>query len=178
MPFAKLLSAASFAADKHRYHRRKDKEETPYINHPIDVAKVIATIGNVNDTDILIAAVLHDTVEDTDTTPEEIEAQFGARVRELVDEVTDDKSLSKSARKQAQIEHASHLSKDAAIIKLADKLCNCRDIIERPPAWEHERKLAYFEWARQVIEQLPQTNEALFNACHAMIDQGIAHYCD
>src|SRR5947199_4835157 len=116
-PVAKLLAALNFAAQKHRAQRRKDSEATPYINHPIAVAELLARVGQVDDLSVLQAAILHDTVEDTQTTPEEIENQFGEAVRKLVAEVTDEKSLPKAERKRRQIEHAPQLSTAAKQIK-------------------------------------------------------------
>src|SRR5438045_9317391 len=108
-----LLKALHFAADKHREQRRKDVEASPYINHPIEVAELLARVGNVTDLVTLQGAILHDTIEDTKTTPEELEEVFGADVRAVVEEVTDDKSLQKDDRKRLQIEHARHLSERA-----------------------------------------------------------------
>jgi guanosine-3',5'-bis(diphosphate) 3'-pyrophosphohydrolase len=128
---ANLLRAASFAAHKHRDQRRKDVEASPYINHPIAVATVLAIEGGVTDEPILVAALLHDTVEDTATTFEELEQEFGRDVAELVREMTDDKSLDKDVRKQLQIAHAPAASSPAKQIKIADKICNIRDISTR-----------------------------------------------
>ena len=119
---------------------------------------------------MLCAALLHDTVEDTQTTPEELRERFGARVAGIVAEVTDDKTLEKAARKRAQIEHAAHLSSDAKLVKLADKICNLRDLADHPPPeWPLERQLEYFDWARQVIAHVRGAHpvlEALFDdAC-------------
>jgi len=119
-----ILKAAYFAAQKHRDQRRKDKEASPYINHPLRVAMLISEIGKVQDEEIIAAALLHDTIEDTDTISADIEMQFGLRILELVEAVTDDKSLAKEERKKRQIEHASELPKDAALIKLGDKISN------------------------------------------------------
>ncbi|MBW8734911.1 MAG: bifunctional (p)ppGpp synthetase/guanosine-3',5'-bis(diphosphate) 3'-pyrophosphohydrolase, partial [Asticcacaulis sp.] len=121
---AKLIAAVHFAADKHRYQRRKDTDATPYINHPVALAHILVDEGGIEDTDVLCAALLHDTVEDTDTTPEEIAARFGPRIAAIVMEVTDDKSLPGAARKQAQIDHAPHISLEAKLVKLADKISN------------------------------------------------------
>src|SRR3954465_7940221 len=118
---SKLLQAASFAAKKHRYQKRKGDDAEPYVNPPLEVANLLANVGKVTDFDVLIAAILHDTVEDTETTGEEIAALFGATVAGYVLEVTDDKSLAKEERKLKQIEHAPHLSNGAKQIKLADK---------------------------------------------------------
>ncbi|MEO7337706.1 MAG: HD domain-containing protein, partial [Caldimonas sp.] len=132
--YADLLSAISFAAGKHRNQRRKDVEAGPYINHPLELAHVLATEGGVTDVETLIAAVLHDTVEDTQTTYDELVQHFGRTVADVVQEVTDDKNLLKEQRKERQVEHAPHLSERAALVKLADKTCNLRDVANNPPA--------------------------------------------
>src|SRR5689334_21040807 len=116
-----ILKALSFSAEKHKSQRRKGAEESPYINHPINVAQLLWEVGGVREIATIVAAILHDTVEDTETTPEEIEENFGQVVRKLVEEVSDDKSLPKAERKRLQIEHAPHLSLGAKQIKLADK---------------------------------------------------------
>jgi guanosine-3',5'-bis(diphosphate) 3'-pyrophosphohydrolase len=147
-----LLRAARFAAERHRDQRRKDAEASPYINHPLAVAGVLAIEGGVVEDSLLVAALLHDTVEDTETSLPEIEEIFGSRVKWLVEEVTDDASLPKKTRKQLQVEHAPRLSSAAKQLKIADKICNVRDIAERPPAeWSRERKTAYLEWTEQVV---------------------------
>ena len=159
---SQLFEALAFAAHKHRAQRRKDVEASPYINHPIALARTLAVEGGVTDTRTLIAAVLHDTVEDTDTTFEEIGAVFGAKVADIVREVTDDTTLDKADRKRLQIEHAPHLSKRAALVKLADKTSNLRDVASSPPrGWPLERKRAYFDWAKAVIDELPSVNKRL-----------------
>ena len=151
-PLGAFAKAVAFAADKHRNQRRKDAEASPYINHPIALANVLVNEGGVEDVTVLCAAVLHDTIEDTETTSEELQAIFGPKVASVVMEVTDDKSLEKSLRKQRQVEHAPHLSKEAKLVKLADKISNLRDIIASPPAdWSAERKQTYFEWAAKVV---------------------------
>jgi guanosine-3',5'-bis(diphosphate) 3'-pyrophosphohydrolase len=159
---ATLLQATRFAADKHRYQRRKGEDATPYINHPIEVADLCANVGGVTDIGTLVAAVLHDTVEDTETTPEEIEALFGAEVRALVEEVTDDKSLPKPERKRLQIEHAPDLSPHAKGIRIADKISNVLDITHNPPAgWSPKRKREYLERAYKVVEGCRGVNQGL-----------------
>ena len=148
----RIICAISFAAEKHRSQRRKDIEASPYINHPIALANVLANEGGVTDVVVLSAAVLHDTIEDTNTTAEELTAIFGAKITATVLDVTDDKSLDKHDRKQRQIEHAPHISKEAKLVKLADKICNLRDILAAPPAdWSPERKQGYFDWAAKVV---------------------------
>jgi guanosine-3',5'-bis(diphosphate) 3'-pyrophosphohydrolase len=151
---ALLLRATAFAADKHRNQRRKDAEASPYINHPVALANLLAQAG-IGDTTVLAAALLHDTIEDTDATPEELTAAFGGEIAAVVLEVTDDKSLPKAERKRRQVEHAPHLSTPAKLVKLADKICNLRDVSHSPPLdWSLERKREYFDWARQVIDGL------------------------
>ena len=168
---ALLLKALAFAAHKHRDQRRKDADASPYINHPIALADVLVNEGGVTDVEVLCAALLHDTVEDTATTPQELVDAFGSRIARIVAEVTDDKRLPKAERKRLQIEHAPHLSREAKLVKLADKLCNLRDVAERPPAeWSLERRQEYFDWARQVIDGLRGAHprlEAAFDAAYA-----------
>ena len=168
---ALLLKALAFAAHKHRDQRRKDPEASPYINHPIALADVLVNEGGVTDVEVLCAALLHDTVEDTATTPEELGAAFGARVARIVAEVTDDKTLPKAERKRLQVEHAGGLSPEAKLVKLADKICNLRDVAERPPAkWDRARQREYFDWAKRVIDGLRGAHarlEAAFDAVYS-----------
>jgi guanosine-3',5'-bis(diphosphate) 3'-pyrophosphohydrolase len=170
-PLATLLQAVAFAADKHRNQRRKDAEASPYINHPIALAHVLANEGGVQDVTVLCAAVLHDTIEDTETTADELRALFAEQVASVVLEVTDDKSLEKSVRKQKQIEHAPHISPQAQLVKLADKISNLRDILASPPAdWSPERKQAYFDWAAKVVAGLRGVHpglESVFDGLYA-----------
>jgi guanosine-3',5'-bis(diphosphate) 3'-pyrophosphohydrolase len=143
-----FVKAIAFAAEKHRNQRRKDADASPYINHPI----ALANEGGVSDATVLCAAVLHDTIEDTETSEDELTAAFGSKVSSVVLEVTDDKSLEKHVRKQRQIEHAPNISAEAKLVKLADKICNLRDILASPPtSWSTERKQAYFDWANKVV---------------------------
>jgi guanosine-3',5'-bis(diphosphate) 3'-pyrophosphohydrolase len=157
-----LIKAIAFAADKHRNQRRKDAEATPYINHPIALANVLTNEGNVEDEAVLLAAILHDTIEDTETSPTELVALFGQEVAAIVAEVTDDKSLPKANRKRLQVEHAPHISVNAKLVKLADKICNLRDIAACPPSdWTPERKRDYFDWAKAVVDGLRGVHPAL-----------------
>jgi guanosine-3',5'-bis(diphosphate) 3'-pyrophosphohydrolase len=165
-----VLAALTFAADKHRHQRRKDREGSPYINHPIELANILVNEAGVNDTMVVVAAILHDTVEDTDATPDELSARFGPEVTAIVAEVTDDKSLPKDERKQRQVEHAPHASFRAQQVKLADKISNLRDLAARPPAnWDVERKRAYFDWSKRVVDGVRGRHaalEALFDAAY------------
>lgn len=168
---AVFVQAVAFAAEKHRHQRRKDADASPYINHPIALASVLAVEGGVSDPTVLCAAVLHDTIEDTETAVEELESRFGPEVASVVVEVTDDKGLEKDVRKQRQVEHAPHLSTQAKLVKLADKICNLRDILASPPAnWSAERKRAYFDWAAQVVGGVRGVHpglEAVFDGIYA-----------
>ncbi|HEV3009169.1 MAG TPA: HD domain-containing protein [Burkholderiales bacterium] len=169
---ALLLKALAFAAHKHRDQRRKDPDASPYINHPIALADVLVNEGGVSDVEVLCAALLHDTVEDTATTHEELVNAFGSRVAGIVAEVTDDETLPKSERKRLQVEHAARLSPEAKLVKLADKICNLRDVAERPPAsWDLTRRREYFDWAKRVVDGLRGTHprlEAAFDAAYGM----------
>lgn len=158
----RLLSAIAFAAHKHRDQRRKDAAASPYINHPIALANVLANEGGIDDERVLIAAILHDTIEDTETTEQELVREFGQEIAGIVMEVTDDKTLSKAERKHFQIEHAATISRRAKLVKLADKVCNLRDVAGSPPAdWSVERRQEYFDWAKAVIDGLRGVHPAL-----------------
>lgn len=163
---AQLLQAIEFSAYKHRTQKRKDADASPYINHPIAVATILATIGGVTDLAVLIAAVLHDTLEDTRTTPAELEERFGPEVRALVEEMTDDKSLPKLERKRLQVEHTPQASAKAKLIKLADKIANVRDVTTTPPSdWSLERRREYLDWTERVLAGCRGVNPAL-EACY------------
>jgi len=149
-----LIQAITFATRKHHGQSRKDEAKTPYIFHPLGLVDVLVNVGKITDINIICAALLHDTVEDTETTAEELTETFGAEISDIVMEVTDDKSLSKVDRKQAQIDHAMHLSKEAKAVKLADKICNLGDVSGSPPDWPLERRQQYFDWAKNVIDGL------------------------
>jgi GTP diphosphokinase / guanosine-3',5'-bis(diphosphate) 3'-diphosphatase len=169
---ALLLKALAFAARKHRDQRRKDAQASPYINHPIALADVLVNEAGVTDVEVLCAALLHDTVEDTATTPEELREGFGSRVARIVAEVTDDKSLAKEERKRLQIEHAPELSTEAKLVKLADKICNLRDVASAPPAqWDRARRREYFDWAKSVVDRLRGDHprlEAVFDRAYSL----------
>jgi guanosine-3',5'-bis(diphosphate) 3'-pyrophosphohydrolase len=165
-----LFKALTFAAYKHRHQFRKGTKPVPYINHPIAVADLLVNVGNVSDAETIVAALLHDTVEDTETTLLEIENEFGPIVSELVAELSDDKSLPKDQRKRLQVEHAATLSRRARLVKLADKTCNLRDVVGDPPdGWSLQRKREYFDWAKSVVDQIRGTNAELQKAFDAAI---------
>jgi guanosine-3',5'-bis(diphosphate) 3'-pyrophosphohydrolase len=168
---ALLLKALAFAARKHRDQRRKDAQASPYINHPIALADVLVNEAGVTDVEVLCAALLHDTVEDTATTHQELLDEFGSRVARIVAEVTDDQALSKEERKCLQVEHAPRLSAEAKLVKLADKICNLRDVATDPPArWDLARRREYFDWAKRVVDRMepvPPKLQAAFDAAYA-----------
>lgn len=165
-----FLKALSFAATKHRNQRRKDQFATPYINHPIALVNILCLEAGITDPTVLMGALLHDTVEDTDTSFEELTTLFGASVANIVRQVTDDKGLPKAMRKQQQIEHAATASDQAKLVKLADKVHNLRDLVQSPPAnWPDSRRLDYCHWSKQVVDQLRGVHaplEALFDAAY------------
>ena len=155
--FVLILKAASFAAAKHRGQLRKDAESTAYINHPLEVARILVEEGGVSDPEIIAAALLHDTIEDTKTTQAELASIFGDRVALMVAEVTDDKSITdKAERKRLQVINAPHKSVGAALVKLADKTANVRDVGSNPAqGWSDARRLEYLDWAQRVVDVLP-----------------------
>ncbi len=159
---AGMLEAIQFAAVKHRDQRRKDVAASPYINHPIAVAELLARVGGIDDVAVLQAAVLHDTLEDTETTAAELDERFGEAVRRMVEEVTDDRALSKKERKLKQVEHAPHMSKGAQCIKVADKICNVGDVtVSEPEAWSPGLRREYVEWSAKVVAGCGGCNAAL-----------------
>lgn len=159
---AQIVEAIAFAAAKHRDQRREDVHASPYINHPIALAHLLSVEAGISDVRTLMAAVLHDTIEDTETTYDELLQQFGRVVADAVAEVTDDKALSKAERKRLQVVHAPHKSRRAALVKLADKTCNLRDVADNPPTeWTLQRRREYFDWAKQVVDGLPKVSKRL-----------------
>ena len=161
-PDQAVLKAAHFAAQKHAGQRRKGAAAEPYIDHLLEVAELVSSALAEPDTNLVIAALLHDTVEDTGVTKQVLVETFGSDVADLVMEMTDDKSLPKAERKRLQIVHASQISVRAQVIKLADKISNLRAIVSSPPAdWSGERKREYFEWAKRVVDGLSAPNQIL-----------------
>ena len=157
-----ILRAVAFAAHKHRDQRRKDKEASPYINHPIELAHVLWDEGEVRDPLVIAAALLHDTLEDTETSWQELRGEFGEEIADIVLEVTDTQWLRKEVRKRLQVAKAKHSSEQARLVKLADKICNVRDLATRAPeGWSLERKRQYYDWAREVVDRLRGTHPEL-----------------
>jgi len=168
--FGLFLKALQFAAQKHRDQRRKGSRKAPYINHPIQLVDILWNSGEVRDINTLIAAILHDTVEDTGVSPEEIRDQFGEDVRGLVMEVTDDKRLPKLVRKMLQVTGASHKSPRARQIKLADKISNVAEVGADPPdEWSLQRQREYLDWTEQVIKGLRGQNPVLESRYDAVL---------
>lgn len=167
-----LLHAASFAAQKHTHQKRKGEQGEPYINHPLEVANLLSNVGGIEDIDVLMAALLHDTVEDCGVSGNELRLLFGDTVAGYVLEVTDDKDLPKARRKQLQIEHAPHLSPGAKLIKLGDKISNITDVSSNPPAdWDVERRREYIEWGIAVVAGLRGVNEPLENYFDSLVSR-------
>jgi GTP diphosphokinase / guanosine-3',5'-bis(diphosphate) 3'-diphosphatase len=157
-----IVSALTFAAQKHSGQLRKGRAHEPYINHLISVADILWNTGNIRDTDTITAGILHDTVEDTATTLEEISMLFGTRTASIVREVTDDKTLTKTERRHWQVEHASLLSFEARLVKIADKISNIDDIIGNPPVgWSEDDRIEYVRWSKDVVDQMRGTNSEL-----------------
>ena len=169
------MSALKFGADKHRRQRRKDAEKTPYFNHSVDVADTLWSAGIVRDMDILTAALLHDVIEDTETMPEEIERYFGAAILSLILEVSDDKGLPRKTRKELQVQNAPDLSAGAKLIKIADKICNIKDVTHSPPlGWSVERRMEYLDWAERVVMRIKGINPGLEREFYGLLKQGRA----
>lgn len=169
-----LRTVAIFAASAHRGQTRKDARKTPYISHPLRVASILRHVGGVEDEAVLAAAILHDTIEDTHVTHADLVENFGAHVAGMVDECSDDKSLPKIERKRLQVEHAPHKSPGAALVKVADKMANLRDIIDSAPVgWSKERQAEYFEWAKAVVDRLPLSNSALVQGFNELYREGL-----
>lgn len=167
----RFIKALDWAAYLHRLQRRKGAPEavpgkcpraTPYINHLIRVVHLLSDEGGIDDEDVLIAAVLHDVVEDTSASLADVESRFGPRVASIVGEVTDDRTLSRAERKAEQIRRAPHLSKEAQVVKLADKLHNCQSLFDRPPMdWSQERVNEYLLWSSKVVDCVRGVNPRL-----------------
>lgn len=157
-----LIRALHFAAHKHRDQRRKDNEASPYINHPIDVMTILAIEAKIDDVNILAAALLHDTLEDTETTFEELQQHFGNLIAGIVVELTDDQDLPRPERYQLQQQKAVNYSREARLIRIADKIANTRDASRSPPAtWSFERLEGHFNQSLDVMALLRKTHQEM-----------------
>jgi (p)ppGpp synthase/HD superfamily hydrolase len=177
-PFSMVLDAISFAAQKHVSQVRKDEDATPYIIHPMGVALSLWEEGAVRNPTVIIAALLHDTLEDTDATKEEIAMLFGCQVSEIVAELTNPSDLSSQEAKEWQIQHAPFLSQEAKLVKLSDRLYNVRDLRTPPVGWNEDKIQNYYEWGQKLLEALQGThpameqllqNEILANSPHKLL---------
>jgi guanosine-3',5'-bis(diphosphate) 3'-pyrophosphohydrolase len=171
----RIFQAIDFAAQQHIFQHRKGSLNIPYINHPIRVCNLLIRCGET-DTDLLIAALLHDVVEDTPATSDEIAQKFGEKVASIVDEVTDNMELSKKDRKRLQIEKAPFLSREAKLIKIADKACNMEDLLQYPIWWTKSRKIAYFRWAYDVFVHCKGINQTLDNYFLDVFERGMSQW--
>lgn len=171
-PVVQVMRALDFAARKHRDQRRKGERAEPYVNHLTEVARLVAEATDGEDTVAVLGALLHDTLEDTSTSREELAREFGDEVAALVAEVTDDKSLDKAVRKRLQVESASKKSRRAKLIKLADKTSNLRSLLLSPPRdWGIDRQREYFAWAASVVAGCRGTSpdlERRFDEAHRL----------
>jgi hypothetical protein len=169
--FVQLARAADYAARQHIGQRRKGLRAEPYINHLTEVAALLAEATEGEDAVLVMGGLLHDTIEDTDTTPADLETRFGPEVAALVLEVTDDKSLPKAERKRLQVETTSKKSRRAKLLKIADKTSNLRGLVASPPTgWTEARLSDYVGWAAEVVRSCRGLNarlEAEFDAAHA-----------
>jgi GTP diphosphokinase / guanosine-3',5'-bis(diphosphate) 3'-diphosphatase len=149
---ALVVRAVAFAAIKHRDQRRRDGAATPYVNHVIAVADALANEGGIRDAAVICAALLHDVLEKTDASSQELRQLFGMKIADTVAELTDDYSLPKTERKQRQIDAMPGLSREAQQVRLADKLCNLRDVLAGSPVeWSNARKSRYVAHAQRVL---------------------------
>lgn len=176
-PVQSLTRALMFAAQKHTDQRRKGARAEPYVNHLIEVADLLAQHTGGKDTELLLAGILHDTVEDTKTTYAELKKEFGENVADIVMECTDDKNLPKQERKRLQVENAPHKSDRAKMVKMADKISNLAAILDSPPPdWSQTRKLEYFNWAKDVVDACRGINEGLEDTFDKLHTKGVAKF--
>lgn len=176
MNFCEFVKACHFASFKHRNQRRKSAD-IPYINHPLEVAYILSAAG-VEDVATLCAAVLHDTVEDTDTSRDELLKEFGEEVTAIIDECSDDKSLEKVERKRQQIVHSAHCSPKAKLVKIADKISNNKSLIDEP-IWPAARILGYGLWSNEVFRNIRGINSRLDDQLHEILERlGVYKYSE
>lgn len=164
-----IFNALEYAAYKHRHQKRKGAFGIPYINHPIEVANFLIKYCKNPSSELIIAAILHDTLEDTTAKPQDLEIQFGSKVLKIVLELTDDMKLSSVKRKRLQVEKAQTLSLEARAIKIADKSCNIDDILTTRIGWAINRKISYVQWAIEVISQIGDSHPELYVEFNAIV---------
>jgi len=166
----KILNAVTYSAQCHQMQTRKNAKKTPYVSHPMTVAETVLTVGKVRDADVIIAALLHDTIDDTQATYEDIRSRFGSKVENIVRELTEDKTLSSAKRKKLQIIQAPNKSTGAAIICLSDQIFNLNNLLQDPPIdWTRERIDQYFQWVQSVVNHLPEANAPLKDEVNKII---------
>jgi guanosine-3',5'-bis(diphosphate) 3'-pyrophosphohydrolase len=171
-----FFKAIKFASAKHQFQSRKGKSKPPYINHLIDVSYILHNVGSIKDEEVLAASILHDTIEDTDTSYNELKINFNERIANMVLDLTDDKTLSAIERKRQQVITAPKIHKLSKLIKLADKISNIKDITLDPPAtWTNERMLNYLNWAKDVVDQIRGNNKAMEEMFDEWYNKGIHH---
>jgi GTP diphosphokinase / guanosine-3',5'-bis(diphosphate) 3'-diphosphatase len=176
-PVQSLTRALMFAAQKHTDQRRKGARAEPYVNHLIEVADLLAQHTGGTDTTLLLAGILHDTIEDTETSYAELKKEFGENVADIVMECTDDKNLPKQERKRLQVENAPHKSDSAKMVKMADKISNLKAILDSPPPdWSQSRKLEYFNWAKDVVDGCRGVNTGLEDTFDKLHTKGLAKF--
>jgi guanosine-3',5'-bis(diphosphate) 3'-pyrophosphohydrolase len=170
----KITKAFNFAAQKHSSQRRKGADAEPYINHPVEVGYLLAVNTDGKDVDLICAGVLHDTLEDTETSYEELVREFGKTVADIVQECTDDTSLTREERKRLQAENIGHKSDKAKMLKIADKTSNLNSTLEKPPlSWDNARKMEYLTSAKLVVDQCRGINVGLEKGFDAAYQRGL-----
>lgn len=167
-----ILAAIEFATDKHKDQVRKNKDKSPYITHPLLVTLYLVEDGKVRDSQLITAALLHDTVSDSVATSDEIQKKFGKQVALYVGEMTEDKGAPRAERKRRQVIAAAHQSLGAAQIRMADQLCNLKELRTTPPEdWNRTRIDEYYHWSQSVLDRLPTANPELKKATSHVIEE-------
>jgi guanosine-3',5'-bis(diphosphate) 3'-pyrophosphohydrolase len=174
MSAQKIFKALEFASWQHRFQRRKGFVKIPYINHPIKVASLLTKMNDNPLEEMILAAILHDVVEDTGATIEEIKEMFGEKTAIIVSEVTDDMTLPSGIRKKRQVLKAPMLSPEAKQIKIADKICNIHDLLKYPISWTKEKKKKYIKWSQEVVNGCRGVNEKLEREFDEICREGFA----
>ena len=166
-----LIRALQYAAEHHRLQRRKGYRKLPYINHLIKVVYHLMAKGEEKDQDLLMAAALHDIVEDTEVNQHDLEKRFGKKVADIVMELSDNMGLPYLRRKNLQVKNAKSLSNEAKKIRIADKTCNIRDIINYPLSWTPKRKLEYIHFAEKVVDEIRGVSPKLEIAFDSIVEE-------